>query len=215
MIPGKFFVRAILRSYAKILGLDENQFLNKYQERLLFEEYALDKQPKKRLTPPPVLTPKRLLVLLAVLVVAVVAALLYFFVLSSKGENRVLPRQDPPPRALAPVPPRRQVEAPIEKPALEEFKGLSLDISFLEETWIQLYADGKTVWDGVKTRGESLQIKAEQELMINLGNAGGLSFTINGIEAKPLGPTGAVRKDIRITRDNFREYLLPGAKNKG
>ena len=215
MIPGKFFVRAILRSYAKILGLDENQFLNKYQERLLFEEYALDKQPKKRLTPPPVLTPKRLLVLLAILVVTVVAALLYFLVVSSKGENRALPRQNPAPQALAPAQPRRQVEAPAEKPAVEEFRGLNLDMSFLEKTWIQLYADGKTVWDGVKSRGESLEIKAEQELVINVGNAGGLSFTINGIEARPLGPTGAVRRDIRITRDNFRQYLLPEAKSKG
>jgi transcriptional regulator with XRE-family HTH domain len=217
MIPGKFFVRAILRSYARILGLDENQFLNKYQERLLFEEYALDKQPKKRLTPPQVLTPKRLLVLLAILIVTVIAALLYFFVLSSQGENRVRRQQNPAPQAqaLAPPPPRQQVETAVEKPAVEEVKGLTLDVTFLEETWIQLYADGKTAWDGVKSRGESLQVKAEQELVINLGNAGGLTFTINGIKAKPLGPTGAVRKDIRITLDNYREYLLPEEKNKG
>jgi transcriptional regulator with XRE-family HTH domain len=215
MIPGKFFVRAILRSYAEILGLDESQFLNKYQETLLLEEYALDKQPKKRLTPPQVLTPKRLLVLLAILIVTVIAALLYFFVLSSHGENRVRRQQNPAPQAVAPPPPRQQVETPVEEPAVEEIKGLTLDVTFLEETWIQLYADGKTAWDGVKSRGESLQVRAEQELVINLGNAGGLTFTINGIKAKPLGPTGAVRKDIRITLDNYREYLLPEEKNKG
>lgn len=212
IIPGKFFVRAILRSYAKSLGLDENQLLNKYQEMLLFDEHQMDKEPRKRLNPPRVFTRKKILILILTLVVVVLAAFLYYVIISSPGKSAVPP---PKPQALSPVLPPKPVEAPAQEPVVEEVKGLNLEISFLEKTWIQLYADGKIVWDGIKTRGEVLQIKAEQELVFNLGNAGGLTFTINGKKAKPLGSMGAVRKDLRITVDNYREYLLPAEENKG
>jgi transcriptional regulator with XRE-family HTH domain len=213
IIPGQFFVRAILRSYAKCVGLDENQWLNKYQEMLLFEEYELDKHPHKRLSPPLVLTPKRLIILLVVLVVVVITALSYFVFISPGQSSAPPPKAQP--QAVLPPPPARLVEVPPQELAVEEIKGLSLDISFLEETWAQIYADGKVVWDGIKNRGDTLQVKAEQELVLNLGNAGGLTFTINGKKAKPFGPMGAVRKDIRITLDNYQSYLLPEEETKG
>jgi len=213
IIPGQFFVRAILRSYAKSVGLDENQWLNKYQEILLFEEYELDKHPHKGLNPPLVLTRKRLIVLLIVLAVVVIASLFYF-VFISPGQSSV-PRPKPKSQVILPPSPLPLVEAPAQEPAVEEVKGLNLEISFLEETWVQIYADGKIVWDGIKNRGDALQVKAKQEVAFNLGNAGGLTFTINGKKAKPLGPMGAVRKDIRITLDNYQSYLLPKEETKG
>jgi cytoskeletal protein RodZ len=214
IIPGKFFVRAILRAYAKSIGADENQLLNKYEEILLFDEYHLDKRPRKRLTPPQVLTPKRLLVLTITLVVVVIAAILYFAFTPSPGKNTVsLPK--PSSQVLAPSLSSKPAEAPVEQPVVKEVKGLNLEISFIEKTWIQVYADGKIVWDGIKSRGEVLQVTAEQEFVFNLGNAGGLTFTINGKKAKSFGPMGAVRKDIKITLDNYREYLLPEEGNKG
>jgi cytoskeleton protein RodZ len=213
IIPGQFFVWAILRSYAKCVGLDENQWLNKYQEMLLFEEYELDKHPHKKLNPPLVLTPKRLIILLVVLAVVVITALSYF-VFISPGQSSVPPPKAKP-QAVLPLPPARLVEVSPQEPVVEEIKSLSLDISFLEQTWAQIYADRKVVWDGIKNRGDTLQVKAEQEVVLNLGNAGGLSFTINGKKAKPFGPMGAVRKDIRITLENYQSYLLPEEETKG
>jgi hypothetical protein len=72
--------------------------------------------------------------------------------------------------------------------------------------------DGRPVWDGIKKSGESFQVKAEKEVILDTGNAGGMSFTINGENAKPLGPRGAVRKDIAITLDNYRDFLLAEAR---
>jgi transcriptional regulator with XRE-family HTH domain len=46
-IPGEFFVRAILRSYAKGVGLDEHQVLNRYQEMQSFEEQQQERENKK------------------------------------------------------------------------------------------------------------------------------------------------------------------------
>jgi len=212
IIPGKFFVRAILRSYAKSIGVDENQLLNKYQEMLLYDEDRLDKEPRQRLNPPRILTPKRMLILLFALVVVVMAALLYYVFISSPGKRALPPK--PKPQSFSPTLPPNPVQPPAQEPAVEEVKGLNLKISILEETWIQLYADGKRVWDGIKAAGEVLNVKAEQELVFNVGNAGGLAFTINGKKARPFGPMGAVRKDIKITLDNYHEYLLSDKENK-
>ena len=214
VIPGPFFVRAILRSYAKSVGLDENQWLNRYREMLLFNEYQMDKQPKKRLSPPVVLTKKRLIGLLVALIVVVISALCYFIFISSPDKRAASP---PKPAAQTPAPslPPQPVQAPAEQPLVEEVKGLNLEMSFLEDTWLQVYADGNMIWDGVKKQGEVLQARAENQLALNLGNAGGMAWTINGKEGKPFGPKGAVRKDIKITLDSFREYLMPEKGSTG
>jgi cytoskeleton protein RodZ len=209
IIPGQFFVRAILRSYARSVGLDENQVLNKYQEKMMFEEQLEYQEAKKRTTPPRLQRSKKALVLALGLVVLVgAAALLYLLVFSSPDANRV-PLKPPvrtEPEAAASVP---SVSSPqrSQEPAIEERKSLDLNFSFLEDTWIQVSADGRMIWDGTKKSGESLQVKAEREVILSTGNAGGMSFTINGEDTKPLGPRGAVRKDIAITLDNYRQYL--------
>lgn len=208
VIPGQFYLQAILRAYAKTAGLDENQWLNKYREILLFEQYTLDKHPHKKLSPPLVLTKRRLIALLIVLGLAAVGALAYFVFVSFQGQSGIPPPQ-PKTQAVAPSLPPPLKEAPAEPPAAEETKGLDLEISFLAETWLQVIADGKMVWDGIKVPGETLTVRAELDVVFNLGNAGGLDMTINGRRARPLGPAGAVRKDIRITLENYREYLIP------
>jgi transcriptional regulator with XRE-family HTH domain len=53
IIPGPFFVRAILRSYARNVGLDENQVLNRYQEKVMFEEQLEYQEARKRPSLPP------------------------------------------------------------------------------------------------------------------------------------------------------------------
>ncbi|MCR4396565.1 MAG: DUF4115 domain-containing protein [Candidatus Saccharicenans sp.] len=92
----------------------------------------------------------------------------------------------------------------------QSVQGLQLELSFDEDCWIQVYADGNLIVDGLKLEGFKIQVRAEAELVINLGNAGGVSFRLNGQPGKPLGKRGAVVKNIRITRDNWTEFLDQG-----
>jgi cytoskeletal protein RodZ len=214
-MPGGFFIRAILRSYARAIGLDEHQVLNKYEEMRLFNE-QLQYQEARRAPRPAGPAGRRtvLLVIVAVIAVVVAAALLYLFVLT--------PRKDQPPAAkvplqaapgslpLTPAPNSRQLAI---DPAAEEASSLIADFRFNEETWLQVYADGNPVWDGIKRTGESLRVSAERELVINCGNAGGPALVLNGKKARPLGAPGTVRKDVRISLENWREYLLPEAEH--
>jgi cytoskeleton protein RodZ len=215
IIPGPFFVRAILRSYARNVGLDENQVLNRYQEKVMFEEQLEYQEARKRPSLPPRLPrPKKAIVwMLGAIVLIGTAALLYIFVFSSAESGRV-PKKSPVQAKAEAATPALPIPSPqlSQEPVVEERKSLDLNFSFLEDTWIRVSTDGRPVWDGTKKSGESLQVKAEREVILDTGNAGGMSFTINGENAKPLGPRGAVRKDIAITLDNYRDFLLAEAR---
>ncbi|MGQ9800770.1 MAG: helix-turn-helix domain-containing protein [Candidatus Saccharicenans sp.] len=89
-------------------------------------------------------------------------------------------------------------------------QGLQLELSFDEDCWIQVFADGNLIVDGLKLEGFRIQVRAEAELIINLGNAGGVSFRLNGQPGKSLGKKGAVVKNIKITRDNWTEFVDQG-----
>jgi cytoskeletal protein RodZ len=223
VIPGTFFIRAILRSYAKSIGIDENQVLNKYQEIYTFEEQLQYGESPEKPRPRPRRKPFRRQfgfkrVALAVLLVAILGLalyLLYDYVLS--------PGMTPAPakKATAPPPIQKEVQEPPPEPepvaelAAEEIKGLRLEMTFTEETWLHVYADGQSVWDGIKNTGESLEVRAEREVRLNLGNAGGATWTINGREAMPLGPSGAVRQDILITPENYPGFLAAQQEKTG
>jgi cytoskeleton protein RodZ len=213
-IPGEFFVRAILRSYVKSIGLDEHQVLNRYQEVQSFEEQYQDREKENVTRPrklPPVLSRRRMkFVIAAIAVIAVGLALLYIFSLSPGKEPSTLQETKLPASLSVTLPEPQPAEAEA-----EPIRELRLRLDFVEETWLRVYADGKSAWDGIKTTGESLEVTAEREVLLNLGNAGGFGLTINGQTARPLGPRGAVRQDIRITPENYRDFLASDNPSEG
>jgi cytoskeleton protein RodZ len=109
--------------------------------------------------------------------------------------------QEPSGAALAESAPAAAAVAPLPE------KGLRIDISFVQETWIQVYADGRLVIDGLREAGDTAEVRAGSELLVNLGNAGGLSYTLNGKPGKPFGSPGAVVKNIRITEASLASFL--------
>jgi len=105
------------------------------------------------------------------------------------------------------LPPQQKVE--VEPPAVAEdvWKGVTIEISFQAETWIQVYADGALRVDGLFPPGATAKAQGNEKLLIHVGNAGGFTFLLNGKPAKPLGRSGQVITDIKITPDNLKDFL--------
>jgi cytoskeletal protein RodZ len=105
-----------------------------------------------------------------------------------------------------PAPPQK---AEPEPPPVAEvaWKGVTIEISFEAETWIQIYADGVLKVDGLFPPGTTAKAQADERILIHTGNAGGFGFLLNGKPAKPLGRSGQVITDIKITPDNFKDFL--------
>ena len=132
----------------------------------------------------------------------------------------VLPMLRRPPRASAQAttqaPPvsAQPISPPVQEPMTEPppvvevaWKGVTIEIAFEAETWIQIYADGVLKVDGLFPPGTTAKAQADQQILIHTGNAGGFGFLLNGKPAKPLGRSGQVLSDITITPDNFKDFL--------
>lgn len=203
-LPGTFFLKGIIRSFAKYIGLDENTILNSYYESELHREQEPEeeKEDQKTQNTLPIKVKRILFAILLFLAFMAVLTLIWIFVINQKPqEQQVEETQSAQPiQKSEPAPPQ-------ETQVIEEEKELVLDLTFLNETWVQIFADGELVLEGLKLEGEKAQVIAKSELLINTGNAGGISFTLNNKSGISLGKSGDVRRDIRITLENMETFI--------
>ena len=67
------------------------------------------------------------------------------------------------------------------------------------DSWIEIRSgDAPPVYSGLLREGQSYAVPQEQGLMLVTGNAGGLEVLVDGKTMPPLGPPGAVMRDIAL-----------------
>lgn len=92
------------------------------------------------------------------------------------------------------------------KPAAEnkQGSGIRLIIRAKDNCWIQLKADGRVVFQRVLEKGRHETWQAKREMVLSLGNAGGVELEVNGQLFSNLGRKGQVRKNIVITKEGLK-----------
>ena len=121
-----------------------------------------------------------------------------------------------------PIPPPVQKSIPEadEKPAASPVKPepkaqeLSFKFNFRQTTWIQIYADEELVLNREMRAGEEFLVIAYESLLLNVGNAGGFSYTINNKPGKPLGEPGRVINSVEINLDNYQQHIKDNQLNE-
>jgi cytoskeleton protein RodZ len=212
MLPEQFFTRGIIRTYANYLGLDEQRALNTYLEDLQSlksqEMQAEDKKTKEDESPESPPKEKRIS-LLSVLMVLIVIALIIimYFVLRGDGSHPVVASETESTMQTTQQKPSPPPPVAQEQPEIKQEK-LNLEIAIQQETWLEIYADKEMVDSGIKTPGEHLRFTAREEFLIHIGNAGGITYTINGEEGIKFGESGAVKRDIQISMNNYQDYIV-------
>ena len=218
ILPGTFFIKGVLRAYAKCLGINENDCLNKYHEEIIFREDAQEQERRRDEFVP--LQPKKrrglwlALPAAAFLGLIVLAAYMLIF-RPGRVEPPVIRRPAVQVDAKPAVPESDLSPAAQAKDLAAETAELKLELRFTSETWVQVVADGQILIDGLKGAGQTASCVARQDIIIRTGNAGGIAYTINGRPGKALGAPGEVKTDIRIGRDNLADYLAATEKGPG
>jgi len=211
LFPGAFFAKGIIRTYARTVGFDEQDIVDRYVKAGLLGEA----EPPRSITLPA--PPKRARrALYAALTILVVAGLTFgLYALIKPGKSPAAPASSavvPDTKSIVPAPqasePGTSTEA-AQTPAPPAASGLAFEFAVTAPTWIQVYADGALKVDGIKLAGARFQVQAEKELVLNLGNAAGLSAVLNGKPLKPFGRSGDVVKNIRVTTENAAAFLEP------
>lgn len=124
------------------------------------------------------------------------------------GSAPASPAQSEPASRAASEPAVKPAPKPEAPAVVEEvWKGVTIEISFQAETWIQVHTDGDLQVDGLFPAGAIARAQADKELLIQTGNAGGFTFRLNGKPAKALGRSGQFLTNVKITPENYKDFL--------
>ena len=217
-LPGPFFTRAFIRSYARELRLPADEIVKLYVTTV--EPPAPDPPPQ----PSPAAELPEWMASLAqwaaqlpswlanVPLVAAVAVLIFGLMLAratrhgnpvqpanagAVGTSGVAERKVAPPAADA---------GPAAVPAASaQGEAIVLDIRPTASTWVTAHADGKRVVYRELKGGEQTIVKARDEIALRIGNVGAFDYSIDGKPGRTLGRPGEVR-NVRITRNTVPSF---------
>jgi hypothetical protein len=100
-------------------------------------------------------------------------------------------------------PAERVYPPPSQRAQPAEAQPLVLTLSARQNCWVAVTIDGETILNRVLAEGESQTLEANSEIVLSVGNAGGIRFTVNDQQGVPLGRSGEVRRNIVITRQSL------------
>jgi cytoskeleton protein RodZ len=102
----------------------------------------------------------------------------------------------PPPVPMAGAPPSNPNAA------------VRVELTADESVWVLARSDGKYLFSGTLGAKESRTIEATSTVLLRLGNAGGVTITLNGKPVGPVGPKGQVRT-VQFTSGGFEIVAVP------
>ncbi|MFW6123872.1 MAG: helix-turn-helix domain-containing protein [Acidobacteriota bacterium] len=202
MLPGKFFIKSIIKTYAGYIGLDEEKILDHFHHTLQLKTKEKEEQLKEE--PPPTEVPRKFKLLLRTacyFVIFITALLIIIFLTKSRKSFSIL-------EVTLPTELLSSQELPLSTiNTIIPTKRMFLEMSFHQKTWIEIISDGKLHFSGLKHPGEKISVSADDAFLIHVGNAGGFTYRINGVSGKSLGRSGQVIKNLRITFRNYDQYF--------
>jgi cytoskeleton protein RodZ len=223
-LPGDFYTRAFLRTYARELRLPADEIVQEYDAaRMPAQPFAAHTPlhrggpgdpvspslPDRAAAQPDLPSPWPQIMAVASnggVVVALAVGLLVVTVV----RNRPVPDRPREPQvvgtsgATQAVPVSSAGSAGMAPPSAEPEK-LILDIQPTGPTWVTGAADGKRVLYRLLAPGERVTVEARNDLTFRVGNAVAFNYSINGVPGKPLGGPDEIR-EFQITRKNYPTF---------
>lgn len=205
-LPPRPYARGFVRSYAAALGLDPGALLDAFDAHLPpVAPMPLSEAAEIPLEPPAPPSRLRRLVTVAlwILVPLVIALAVVLYVNVRDFVRTGLPAASSPPPTLAPAspPPSALPEAPpspaASPPAAiapeSQLEGITVALAVTEESWLRVTVDGRRVFQGLMYAGDTGTWTAQREVELRIGNAGGVTLSVNG---RDLGVAGHPRQVV-------------------
>ena len=218
ILPGATYVRGFLRTYAKHLGLDSEEIVSLYKSSHAIEphpnlESVIHKQRKS-----PQWFKHALLAVTGVLALAIVIVIASL----SKPEGKSTSAGfTPSPLPTAPQvdttqqpETNTQAQSTVQPPqisAVSEVEGLKVQLVFTQPCWLLVKVDGQPALEGTFSQGMTKELTAKERIeFVTVGNAGGVSITLNGKAIPSLGASSQVVRNVVFTKEKLSQVsLLP------
>jgi cytoskeletal protein RodZ len=207
-LPEPVYTQGLIKRYADALGLNGSDLAQFFLPEPIEPSV---KSPLKLLSLPQ-LRPTHLYLTYILLVICAVNGLSYLVQsnpLTDISNQPVIanPNQPESPSASAPNSTglegklvAQSAEAVATHSVSSEVKATSdsveIALTVKDESWVLIEVDGKTEFQGILAGGTQQTWKANKELVVVAGNAGGILITVNNGEARRLGEPGMVEEVV-------------------
>ena len=215
-LPGGLFTRGFLRAYAREVGLDPEEIVERY--RAEFEprsgpDVETPAQPeavrvsglRAAVAIDDESTRARFIQILQLCIILLIVALYFAAVRRPKPQaaNDVNP--------VAPAATTSKAETPVATNgtvATAQSSPLTLELQATGPCWVEATADGARVFGRLLDAGQRATITVRDDVMLRVGDPGTLAFTIDGAKGRQLGEAGHPVW-VRLNRTNYKTFLDP------
>ena len=211
-IGSQFYARSFVKTYSQFLGATEENAVREYLGGAEKKDETVLVLEGERVPGDWFEKHKRhvgtaLLAVLAIWVVGLSFIQMGKFIKNSSAKYNAYAARKEEARKLDKVPVAAPAPAPVKevtKAEPEKIEGVMLEITARSDTWIQVVGDGELLFQGIFKRGTSDVWQAEEEIELELGNAGGVTLKLN---EEDIGVAGKKRekKKVIITKDGIKE----------
>lgn len=202
-LPADVQARGFLRNYALALGLPAEELLNLYRREQgdpeLVSIAPLMPLPKARSFSLPGLG----FFLVALVVMFVMGYLIYYGWVKPPVPPPTATVPPPTPTNILPTatPTVRVLPAPATVTATPTvtstvYEGVEAVLQITADCWLRVTADGARIYEGTLRAGVSRTFRADRELIVLMGNAGGVRVTLNGRDLGIQGRPGQVLTQV-------------------
>lgn len=211
-LPAPVFTRGFVREYARYLGLNAEDMVNRYAHYMDSEGKIAEDDPLPMRSSDHVPTSApghrgagRRWGIVALVVTAAALALAGWLTRDRWKAERARPADSGETSTVSSSPPAAVPAATPSSP-----QPMTLTVTASEDVWIVLNADGQKALNGILGAGEERTFSADEQFEFEtIGNAGGIAVSLEGRPLPPLGTKGEVVRNRVISRDEASSGRTP------
>lgn len=211
ILPGATYVKGYLRTYAKQLGLNPDEVIELYSVSIKPEVAPVIESPERIVKSRPSWVRPLIIGGMALVAIALAIGIKSLY----HPEGTPDPTYSSTPLISAPdqeptVPSQTTPESPTQSspPSVvaSTQDGLTAQLVFTQACWIEIKIDGQAPFQGTFAAGTSKEVKGTDKIeLVSIGNAGGVTVTLNGKALPILGKPGQVLHNVVLTKDTLNQ----------
>ncbi|HBV87968.1 helix-turn-helix domain-containing protein [Desulfosporosinus sp.] len=212
ILPGATYVKGYLRTYAKQLGLNPDDIIGLYSSSIKQEVTPVIEEPDRMVVRSHSLWVRPVIIggmALAAIVLAISIKNLYQpedIPDSAFTSPPLISAPDSGPTEPSPTVPKTPSQSSPPDVVASTQDGLTAHLVFTQACWIEIKVDNQAPFQGTFAAGSTKEIKGTDKIeLVSIGNAGGLTVTLNGKSMPSLGKPGQVLRNIILTKETLNQ----------
>ena len=199
-IPGETFSHGFIRSFARCIGISDEEISRKIRETLKTEPQAVNTQNQDDMAERSVVRkPGKARIILPAAAAVILAALLIVLFTSGRESGTIRNSKELKEVPAESIEVQPQVVAENNQVVQKKVEPVVLKVYARELTWISARIDDKETKEALLQPGDGVMWNGDEKVVITVGNAGGIDLDVNGKRLEPIGRRGEVIRDAVIT----------------